>query len=393
MLGICGPIELEPFRAWLTDPPLQLPRGMGGTPVVDLARAALDRGWRVCLFSLDEEIREELIFKGPRLKICMGPFRPRHRARDLFRAERAYLSHAIRRENPEAVHAHWTYEFALGALESGAPTVVTAHDAPLSILRLNPTPYRLVRTLMAYQVARRAQPLTAVSEHVAGHFQRYLRHRAPIRIIPNGILPEWFDGTPRGTAGPITYVSVLNGWGKLKNTKTLVEAFQLTRKFSPSSRLLLFGAGHGPSEEAEVWSGKHGLSENVSFRGVLDRADLLNELKLRASILVHPSLEESFGMSVAEGMALGIPVIAGKDSGAMAEMLEHGESGVLTEVRSATCLSRDMLRLANDPDLRVEFARKGHQSATQRFRMDHVLDAYGEVYREVSQVSCVSCTS
>jgi hypothetical protein len=55
---------------------------MGGTPVVDLARAALDRGWRVCLFSLDEEIREELIFKGPRLKICMGPFRPRHRARD-----------------------------------------------------------------------------------------------------------------------------------------------------------------------------------------------------------------------------------------------------------------------------------------------------------------------
>ena len=156
-LGICGPLEVEPFRAWLEDPPEHLPRGLGGTPVVDLARAALTAGWQVVLFSLDPEVQHEVILRGPQLKICMGPFRPRRRARDLFHAERAYLSQTVRTERPDIVHAHWTYEFALGAIESGVPAVVTAHDAPWSILRWNPTPYRLVRTIMAWQVARRAR--------------------------------------------------------------------------------------------------------------------------------------------------------------------------------------------------------------------------------------------
>ena len=67
---------------------------------------------------------------------------------------------AIDPRDPDIVHAHWTYEFALGAIESRVPTVVTAHDAPLSILRLNPTPYRLARTVMAWQVADAPLPLS-----------------------------------------------------------------------------------------------------------------------------------------------------------------------------------------------------------------------------------------
>jgi glycosyltransferase involved in cell wall biosynthesis len=385
-LGICGPIEVEPFRRWLDDAPEILPRGLGGTPVVDLARAALLAGWQVVLFSLDPEVRHEMILQGPQLKICLGPFRPGHRARDLFRRERAYLSQAVRAERPDIVHAHWTYEFALGAIESRVPTVVTAHDAPLSILRLNPTPYRLARTVMAWQVARRARCLTAVSPFVAEHFRRYLHYRAPIRVIPNGIPNEWFSEEPRpeNRALGIVYASVLNGWGVRKNTKTLLKAFRLARDSSPGSRLLLYGHGHGPGQDAEIWAQKQALSQNVDFLGAVDRSALLEGLKNRAQVLVHPALEESFGMTIAEAMALGIPVIAGKNSAAVASTLDG--DGVLADVRSPRALASEMLRVASSPGLRAALARTSADSARRRFDMNKVFAAYADVYREAREI-------
>jgi L-malate glycosyltransferase len=384
-LGICGPIEVEPFRAWLDDPPKSLPKGLGGTPVVDLARAALGAGWQVVLFSLDPDVRQELILKGPRLKICLGPFRPRHRARDWFRPERTYLSNALQRERPDVVHAHWTYEFALAAIESGVPAVVTAHDLPLRILRLNPTPYRLVRTMMAWQVARQARCLTAVSLSVAEHFHRYLRYRAPIRVIPNGILDEWFCDEPRVQTGvpQMVFASVLNGWGTVKNGKTVLEAFRLVRDSSPRSQLLLFGHGHGLREEAERWAQERGFDKNVHFVGALDRSTLLKRLKREAEVMVHPSLEESFGMTIVEAMALGIPMIAGNNSGAVSSTL--GGAGVLADVRSPQALASEMLRVARNPELRAELARKGTASARNRFDMNKVLAAYADVYREARE--------
>lgn len=383
-VGICGPIELEPLRGWLDDGVAPLPRGLGGTPVVDLARAALSSGLRVHIFTLDPEVRREVVLHGPQLTVHIGPFRSRHRARDLFRSERAYLSQAIRKAKPEIVHAHWTYEFALGALESGAPTVVTAHDAPLSMLRLNPTPYRLMRTLMAWRTARRVKHLTAVSPQVAEHFRRFFRYTAPIAVIPNGIMDEWFQHA-RPAANPgtgIMYAGVLNGWGYPKNGTTLLKAFRLVRETLPHCQLSLFGPGHGFGQEAETWARRQGLSRNVLFRGAVSRPALRDELKQQAQIMVHPSLEESFGMTIAEAMALGIPVIAGANSGAVAGTLDDGRSGVLTDVRSPVAIAAEMIRLARNPGVCRELAAAGAASAGRKFRMDNVLAAYEETYRE-----------
>lgn len=380
-LVLCGPAQVEPLRQWLTARSPELPRGLGGTPVVDLARAALEAGRSVRIFTLDPAVSDEVVLNGPRLTIFVGPFRERHRARDLFRAERAYLSAAIARERPAVVHAHWTYEFALGAMESGVPTVVTAHDAPLRVLRLLPTPYRLMRAVMAFEVARQARFLTAVSHSLAEHFRRYFRCLAsPIRVIPNGLLDEWFPD--RCDAGGRVFASVLNGWGRLKNTSVLLSAFARVRQALPSSELLLFGAGHGAGEAAERWAQPRGLHAGVHFVGEVDRADLRRQLAARASVFVHPSREESFGMAIAEAMALGLPVVAGR---ATAEMLEGGECGVMADVESPAALAEAMLQLAGDAALRTRLSRTAAESARRRFGMSSVLVAYTAVCQEATQ--------
>lgn len=382
-LGVCGPIDTRALVPYLGAGVERMPAGMGGTPVNALVRAAVERGWQVTVFTLDGSVEQEYIVAGPRLKICIGPYRRRHRARDLFRAERRYLSCAIAREQPDVVHAHWTYEFALAALDSGCPALITAHDRPLRILRWDGSPYRLVRTAMAGMVAYRARWLTAVSDGVAAHLYRWFHTRAPIDVIPNGLEPEWFE--ERGAVAPaagFTFLSVLSGWGPLKNASTLLEAFALVRASLPGTRLLLFGSGHGPGEEAERWAHARNLSAGVDFLGHLPRFELRRRMRC-AHVLVHPSREESYSMPVAEAMASGVPVIAAHGSGGIAESLDGGQDALLTDCSSAVPLAAGMLELARNPDRRLELAQRARVAACAHFPIERVLASYEGLYRRL----------
>ncbi len=391
-IGVCGPIDTRPLMPYLDAGAEAMPAGMGGASVVALVRGALESGWRVTVFSLDSSLGEELIATGPRLKICMGPYRPRHRARDLFAAERRYLAAAIARERPDAVHAHWTYEFALGALESGLPAVITAHDRPLQILRWDHSPYRLVRTLMARIVTRRARCLTAVSEPVAAHYRRYFGWRGPLPVIPNCLEPEWFEAPDAAVPREgLTFAGVLTGWGPLKNGATLLEAFAAVRRDLPGTRLLLFGYGHGPGEEAERWALRRNLCAGVEFIGQIERRELRKQLRV-ADVLVHPSREESYSMAVAEAMAAGLPVIALPGSGGIADTLDGGRDALLAADHSPAALAVAMLRLARDPALRVEMAQRAQAAVRRDFSAARVLAAYAELYGAVGEARCECCT-
>lgn len=138
------------------------------------------------------------MLRGDRLTVHVGPFRLRHAARDGFRMQRQFVAETLLACRPEVVHAHWTYEFALGALATGIPIVVTAHDAPLIILRQHlpntrmgplfaqvPTSaHWLIRAAMAALVARKSPRLIATSPYVEHHFRPALHYRGEITMIP-----------------------------------------------------------------------------------------------------------------------------------------------------------------------------------------------------------------
>ena len=382
-LGICGPIGTALLEEYLHASSTILPPGLGGTPVVSLVQSAVERGWEVIVFSLCPSLDKPFEIRGPRLKLVLGPYRSQGRARDFFRAERDFLAGAIRAEQPDVVHAHWTYEFALGALDSGVPAVITAHDRPLRVLRWDRTPYRAVRTVMAAMVARRATLLTAVSEPVANHFERYFRCRVRPRVIPNGLDRAWFCGEPIQASGPPVFASILTGWGPLKNAATLLKAFAEVRGKLPASHLLLFGTGHGRGEAAERWAASRELSGGVEFRGQVTQDELRRALR-GAHALVHPSREESYSMTVAEAMALGVPVIASRGAGTIADSLEGGGCAVLTNGASPSAMAGDMIRLASSAALRAELAGRAREAAGM-FHADRVLGEYAGAYRAAAR--------
>ena len=384
VIGMAGPILLSEFAEHLDELPARVPVGLGGTPVNHLARELLRRGHRLVIFTLDPAVDNELVLIGPRLKICVGPFRYK-RARDLFRLERRALEQAMRRERPALVHAQWTYEFALAAIAARIPHVVTAHDAPLQVLRHNPIPYRAARTVMAFRAVRGAARIVAVSAYVARHLERYFRPRAPVDVIPNGLPEETFAAQPPTTlarAGVLTFATVLNGWAGFKNGQVAVAAFaEFRRNYAAPCRLVMFGADHGPGEAADRWARERGMTDGVELAGATPYATLQQRLASECDVLVHPALEEAHPMAVLEAQAKGIPVIGGIRSGGVPAALAAG-AGLLVDASSPAAVCDAMRRLAEDAPLRTRVAREGFRRARE-LSIDVIAGAWERTYEDV----------
>jgi glycosyltransferase involved in cell wall biosynthesis len=281
------------------------------------------------------------------------------------------------------VHAHWTYEFALGALSSGIPTITTVHDLPWKILRYTLHVGIFVRLLMAYMVAFKGSSFTAVSPAAARHFKRWLRAKAPIEVIPN-FTSDWiFDLGRTGDSRsdrPFTFVTVLQGWIGLKNGKCALRAFHITRHSFPDARLIMIGKGYEAGGVANSWATSQGLAEGVTFQGFMQHEAMLRFLMQEADVLVHPSIEESFSLAALESMALKKPVIASERIPGTRWVLDEGRVGLLVDVREPKAVAEAMRQLAADAALRRALAEAAFDHAWNNFRADVVVSQYEAVY-------------
>jgi len=205
--------------------------------------------------------------------------------------------------------------------------------------------------------------------------------------VPNALSPEDFElGRARQEhphQGPFTVASVLTGWKGLKNGPAALKAFEILRRSVPDARLLLFGHDYAPGGPAETWARQNDLTAGVEFAGPAPNRDLLRRLAQEADVLLHPSLEESFGMAIAEAMALGLPVVGGKHSGAVPALLEYGRAGELVDVRSPSEIANALALLAADSDRRQKLGARAFESALQRFSGDVVFKQYEEIYQKI----------
>jgi L-malate glycosyltransferase len=382
-IAISAPVDIGALTPYVVHRGAYVPRGLGSTATTPLVVELLKRGHEVSVFTLDSEVEKELILRGPQLSIFVGPYRKSSRGRDFFRAEIEYLTQAVRRESPKFVHAHWTYEFALGALRAGANTVVTIHDLPWVVLRFLPDFYRAARLCMALQVARCKATFTAVSSDAARHFRKYLFGTQTIEVVPNFLPLRVLEMGKTPIPSPrrrLAFASVLQGWTGTKNACGLLRAFALARKALPNSRLLMIGTGYAPGGPASSWAAANGFDSDVEFIGPLAHTEMLQRVQQQVDILVHPSRHEALSVTVMEAMAMGKPIIAGRHTPGQSFLLEDGNCGVLVDVGDICELAAAMIQLARSSEDRERLGNNARVSAWTRFHPDVVLPMYEHIY-------------
>jgi L-malate glycosyltransferase len=393
-IALAGPIATADVAHLLHGQGVGLPRGYEGAPLMGVLIAALlERGHRVSAITLCRDMplarQGRVVARGDGLTLTVCPMRPRAwpfngrlpgRIVDLYAFERRQLEAALVEAAPDVVHAHWAAEFAWAALNSGRPHLVTSHDSPVRVARfqtdLRHGGYRWLRAAMAWHVLRRARAVTAVSPYMADEIAGMTR--VPVTVVPNPVKPRAFALQRQAAPGRVRVLMVGHGFDRRKNAQVGLQAFAELARALPQAELVLVGHGFGPDEEAQRWWLAEPRPGRLRFAGALAH-DAVLALMAESDLLLHPALEETFGVVIAEAMAIGLPVVAGAHSGAVPWV--GGDAVSLVDVTDTEALRAAMQRLLTDPAAAAAAIERGRAQAGQRFSAAAVAESYEALYR------------
>jgi glycosyltransferase involved in cell wall biosynthesis len=279
------------------------------------------------------------------------------------------LVHLIHRLRIRIVHAN-NFKAALVAgpacLLAGRPMVF--HD------RIHLTHGLLGRVVQALSART-----IAVSLNVARKFGT--QPGPGVRVIPPGIDVAVFEPGPGGGGCLVGYLGRLS---EEKGIRRLVECVPAVLDEVPAAGFIIGGMACTDRDSAYLADlkervGALGLTGKILFPGRIDDApDFLRAL----DVFVLPSVREPLGRVMIEAMLMEKPVVA-FNAGGPAEVLSHGETGLLAEPGDSGGLARNIVLLLGDPGLREMIGRKARQSVKDRFSNRRVGESIMEVYEEL----------
>jgi glycosyltransferase involved in cell wall biosynthesis len=285
-----------------------------------------------------------------------------------------YLTARRRARGWSAVVSHWLVPSALVASAARRSLALThlaiAHSADVHLLSRLPLGNRVAR--LAIDGADRV-----------GFVADGLRRRLAAVVDPadQKLLDGRFALTPMGVdseqlraARPRERLREELGLGgfavlflgrlvPIKGLDVLIEAL------GPCTGLQLVVAGEGPLRETlEQRARAQGL--DARFLGVVGprrRAELLQACDVLAlpSRRLEDGRQEGLPLAVVESMAAGLPVVA-TDTGAVAELVDNGRSGLLVPADTPVALAAELTGLARDPGRGRRLAAAARDSVADR---------------------------
>ncbi|MBS0559436.1 MAG: glycosyltransferase family 4 protein [Proteobacteria bacterium] len=177
----------------------------------------------------------------------------------------------------------------------------------------------------------------------------------------------------------VCHIVMLGRLGPPKGLPELLEAMASEGMRARAWRATL--AGDGDVEAVMTEARRRGIADRVVCPGWLG-ADAVAALLAQADILVLPSRSENLPVAVIEALAYRIAVVT-TPVGATPELVEDGVSALFVPTRNPEALAEALGRLIDDPVLRAEIARRGHEVFTARLDASVAAPILASIYQTV----------
>jgi glycosyltransferase involved in cell wall biosynthesis len=249
---------------------------------------------------------------------------------------------------PGVVHACYRDSYTASA---GAATMLVTH--------------RLLRTWM-----RQVDVYLALSQFARSKFVEGGLPVDKLLVKPNFVDPDPGVGT-----GPRDYALFVGRLSDQKGIGTLLDAWERLESAPP---LVLVGAG---PLEADVVS-RARKAPTIRWLGSRPREDVSRLMGGALAVILPSGSYENFPMVVAEAYAHGTPVVA-SDLGALAELVEHGTTGLRFRRGDAADLAEQVRWAATHP----EDMRRMGGNARREYEAKYTADQNYRVLTEAYEVA------
>jgi glycosyltransferase involved in cell wall biosynthesis len=355
---------------------------------VDIAQALVEHGWKAVVASAGGRMERELDRVGAEhVTLPLASKNPM-----VIRRNADRLAQIIADKGVSLVHARsrapaWSAQIA--ARRMGVPFVTTFHGT------YNLGPFGLKK--IYNRVMTQGDRVIAISRFIARHIKNtYDLDGSTIRVVHRGIDVNFFNPDRVSAERMITLAAqwrlpddapVIMLPGRLtrwKGQAVLIEALaKLARK---DVRCLLVGSDQGRSgyaEELRALARKLGVESQVHLVG--DCTDMPAAYMVTDVVVSASTDPEAFGRVVAEGQAMGRPVIA-PNHGAAPEILKAGATGWLVPPDDSDALASALRQaLSMDAESRQAVADEAIGHVRDLFSKESMAERTLHVYKELLQ--------
>jgi glycosyltransferase involved in cell wall biosynthesis len=206
-------------------------------------------------------------------------------------------------------------------------------------------------------------------------------HGLESRIAHNGIDLAEFSALPGRTSEGQTVLFV-GGFEPRKGLEHLILAMEQIHRTLPEARLRVIAKTGFRGNDTEGWfrllADRARVGHAVEFLESIDQDELL-QCYSDSDVVVLPSRNEGWGLSLMEAMACGKPTVATRVGG-IPELVRDGVDGVLVDPGDTAALAKAITDLLRDDDMRSRMGAAGRERVSA-FPWDETARITLEAYR------------
>ena len=327
-------------------------------------------------FSLRDAIRHSKYEGIPVWNFLFDPLPGLHRKITKAITVRVIKKYIAEIGRPDVIHAHFI--FYGGVIASsirgklGLPLVITAHASEHFLEKKSRS-----RSDETGRILAGAQQAISVSQFLADRLGE-LTGFARIKIVPNLVDTSFFTiKMDEKDQTSFTFTAIGN-LVPLKRFDNLITAFSSLAK---ENEIHLNIIGAGPQEkDLRKLVNKLSVEKKISFIGQLNRRQL-RDYFWKTDTLVSTSDIETFGVSLIEAMACGVPVLATRSGGP--EEIINETNGFLIESPDVDHIAKGLRTMLQDRQrFDPETIRAG---CVEKYGYKTIAEQLTAVYKEVLQ--------
>jgi glycosyltransferase involved in cell wall biosynthesis len=282
-----------------------------------------------------------------------------------------------------------------GPIWSKVPLITILHDIiyleSISIFKNAGTWYQklgnMYRRWVVPSVVRKSKRVATVSNFEKNRIKKFMKLGDNLVAIYNGVGEYFQKVTDEKLLKearikyhlPDRFLFFLGNTDPKKNTPNVLKAFaEFNSKCSETYKLVMLDYEEEPLRKILLDIEHPEIRKDIHLTGYVVNTDLPAILS-QCSVFLYPSLRESFGIPILEGMACGVPVVTSNTS-SMPEVA--GDAALLVDPNKWEDICTAIEQVLSDSKLREILVKKGLIRAKE-FSWKKMAEKYLELYKEV----------